>query len=147
MVMTEIPPVIGTYMEGLKAHEVDGIGETVSDDLDFVTPTRTLSKHRFLQMLRALYVGFPDWHYENDPPELRDEVVAVKWRQGGTHTGTFALPDFEPVPPTGRRVQIPEQYFFYTVRGGKIVRIRPDAVRGGAPQGILEQIGIRWPPL
>jgi hypothetical protein len=44
-------------------------------------------------------------------------------------------------------VQIPEQYFFSTVRGGKIVRIRPDAVPGGAPGGILEQIGIRSPPL
>jgi predicted ester cyclase len=134
-------------MEGLKSHDVDRISETVSDNLDFVTPTKTLAKHQFLQMLRALYMGFPDWHYENDPPERRDEVVAVKWRQGGTHTGTFALPDFEPVPPTGIRVQIPEQYFFYTVRGGKIVRIRPDAVRGGAPGGILEQIGLGSSPL
>jgi predicted ester cyclase len=145
--MTAIPPVIGTYMEGLKAHDVDGIGGTVADDLAFVTPTKTLTKHQFLQMLRALYVGFPDWHYENDPPELRDDVVAVKWRQSGTQTGTFALPDIEPVPPTGRKVQIPEQYFFYTVRFGKIVRIRPDAVRGGAPGGILEQIGLRSSPL
>ena len=135
-----IPPVLWIYIEGLKAHDVDGIAETVSDDLDFVTPTKTLTRDQFLQMLRALYAAFPDWHYENDPPELRGEGVAVKWRQGGTHTGTFALPDFKPVPPTGRRVQIPEQYFFYAVRGGKIARIRPDAVRGGAPGGILEQI-------
>jgi predicted ester cyclase len=140
-----IPSVIWTYMQGLKEHDVAGIAATVSDELAFVTQTKTLTKDQFLQMLSALYVGFPDWHYENDPPELRDEVVAVKWRQGGTHTGTFALPDFEPVPPTGRRVQIPEQYFFYTVRGGTIVRIRPDAIRGGAPGGIFEQVGIRSP--
>jgi predicted ester cyclase len=142
-----IPPAIWTYMEGLKKHDVDGIGETVSDDLAFVTPTKTLTKDQFLQMLRALYGGFPDWHYQNDPPELRDDMIAVKWRQGGTHTGTFALPGIEPVPATGRWVQIPEHYFFYTVLGGRIVEIRPERVPGGAPGGILEQIGVTSSPL
>lgn len=39
-------------------------------------------------------------------------------------------------------VNIPEQYFFYKVRNNQILEIRPDQVPGGAPQGILEQIGI-----
>ena len=77
-----IPPVLSIYMEGLKAHDVDGIGETVSDDLDFVTPAKTLTKDQFLQMLRALYAAFPDWHYENDPPELQDGAVAVNGGRG-----------------------------------------------------------------
>jgi predicted ester cyclase len=139
---TEIPPVIRAYMDGLKSHDVDRIAETVSDDLAFVTPTKTLTKDQFLQMLRALYAGFPDWHYEHAPPELRGATIAVKWRQSGTHTGTFALPGLEPVPATGRMVRIPEHYFFYTIRGDKIVEIRPEAVPGGAPGGILDQIGI-----
>jgi|SRR5579872_5401711 len=145
--MSAIPPVVWTYMEGLKKHDVAGIAETVSDDLAFVTQTKTLSKEQFLQMLQALYAGFPDWHYDNDAPELRDETIAVKWRQGGTHTGTFALPGIEPVPATGKKVQIPAHYFFYEVSGGTIVEIRPEAVRGGAPGGILEQIGVTSPPL
>jgi len=129
-------------MEGLISHDVDTIAETVSDDLAFVTPMKTLTKDQFLEMLRALYTGFPDWHYEHAPPEPRGATIAIKWRQAGTHTGTFALPGLEPVPATLRSVQIPEHYFFYTVRGNKIVEIRPEAVRGGAPGGILEQIGI-----
>lgn len=139
---TPISPVIWAYIAGLKSHDVDTIAETVSEDLAFVTPAKTLTKGQFLQMLRALYTGFPDWHYEHAPPELRGAAIAVKWRQSGTHTGTFALPGIEPVPATGRTVQIPEQHFFYTVRGDKIVEIRPEVVRGGAPAGILEQIGI-----
>lgn len=139
---TPIPPVIRAYIAGLKSHDVEAIAETVSDDLAFVTPTKRLTKGQFLDMLRALYAGFPDWHYEHAPPELRGATIAVKWRQSGTHTGTFALPGIEPVPATLRKVQIPEHDFFYTVRGDKIVEIRPEAVPGGAPGGILEQIGI-----
>ncbi|HZP93640.1 MAG TPA: hypothetical protein VFB20_12275, partial [Burkholderiales bacterium] len=67
--------------------------------------------------------------------------------QGGTHTGVFALPGLDPVAPTGRSVRIPEQYFFYKVAGGKLIEIRPDPVPGGAPRGILEQIGVELPPL
>ena len=49
--------------------------------------------------------------------------------------------------PTGKEVKIPEQLFYYRLRGGRIVEIRPEAIPGGAPQGILEQIGVEWPTL
>jgi hypothetical protein len=142
-----IPPVIWTYIEGLKQHDVAGIATTVSDDLAFVTQTKTLTRDPFLQLLRALYAGFPDWHYDHDSPERRGEIIAVKWRQGGTHFGTFAFPGIEPVPATGKNVQIPAHYFFYKVRGDRIVEIRPEVIRGGAPVGILEQIGVTSLPL
>jgi hypothetical protein len=44
-------------------------------------------------------------------------------------------------------VQIPAHYFFYRVEGEQIVEIRPEPIPGGAPRGILEQIGIEAPPL
>ena len=142
-----IPAVIWTYIEGLIRHDVARISETVSDDLAFVTATTRLTKDQFLQMLRAIYTGFPDWQYDHDPPELRGTTVAVRWQQGGTHTGTFTLPGMAPVAATGRTVKIPAQYFFYSVRGGRIVEIRPEAIPEGAPRGILEQIGVSSPPL
>jgi predicted ester cyclase len=145
--VTAIPPVLIAYIEGLKAHDVPKIGGTVSDDLAFVSANRTLSKPEFLKMLNALYTGFPDWSYDHDPIELQGEVYAVKWRQGGTHKGVFAMPGLAPVAPTGRTVKIPEHYFFYKVAGDKIVMIRPEVVPGGAPRGILEQIGVELPPL
>jgi predicted ester cyclase len=140
--MTEIPAVMAAYIEGLKAHDVGRIASTVSDDLAFITPARILNKEQFLEMLRALYTGFPDWHYDHDEPELRGDMIAVKWRQGGTHAGTFAWPGLEPIPATGRVVKIPEHFFFYRVRGKVLVEIRPEPVPGGAPWGILEQIGL-----
>ena len=50
--MTAIPAVLDSYIEGLKAHDVNRIAATVSDDLAFVTPARTLNKEQFLAMLR-----------------------------------------------------------------------------------------------
>lgn len=145
--MNEIPDVLQCYMEGLKAHDVDRIAGTVAPDLAVITPTATLTREQFLRMLRALYAAFPEWHYDHDAPEVRGDVIAVRWRQGGTHTGTFALPGMAPIPATDKKVKIPEHYFFYRLRGEQIVEIRPEPVPGGAPWGILEQIGVPVPPL
>jgi predicted ester cyclase len=145
--MNETPPVMLAYVAGLNAHDVEQIAGTVADDLAFVTPARTLNKAQFLEMLRALYRGFPDWHYDHDAPQWQEDVIAIKWRQGGTHTAELRLPGFPPAGATGRQVRIPEHYFFYRVRNGKIVEIRPEPVPGGAPRGIFEQIGVETPPV
>jgi predicted ester cyclase len=148
MAHSPIPPVIGRYMDGLKTHDVEQVAGTVADRLAFVTPARTMAKSQFLAFLTALYAGFPDWRYEHDPPRLLpDGMIAVRWRQGGTHTATLNLPGFAAVPATGRTVAIPAHDFFYKVAGDLIVEIRPDPVPGGAPRGIFEQIGVALPPL
>jgi predicted ester cyclase len=145
--MDQTPPVLLRYIEGLETRDVDKIADTVADHLAFISANRTLGKAEFLSMLRALYTAFPDWTYGYDRVEDRGDCLAVKWRQGGTHTGVFAWPGMPAVPATGRRVRMPEHYFFYKLAGNKIVEIRPDPVPGGAPRGILQQIGVDAPPL
>jgi predicted ester cyclase len=142
-----IPSVLQDYMQGLRTHDVERVAHTVSEELRFIAATRVLDKTEFLAMLRALYSGFPDWNYDNDPVETRSDCFAILWRQGGTHLGTWAMPGMDPIPATGRPVKIPEHYFFYKVAGEKIVEINPEKIAGGAPRGILEQIGVVLPPL
>ncbi len=142
--MNDFPAVLGSYFEGLKAHDVNKISLAVADDLAFVTPARTLTKQQFLGLLRALYTGFPDWHYEHGGPEIQQDEIAVLFRQGGYHTGPFGPPGSLPVKPTGRYVAIPEHYFFYKLRDNQITQIRPEPVAGGAPVGIYEQLGMKW---
>src|SRR5579872_3173243 len=139
--MKTIPTVLFSYIAGLKTHDVDKIATTVAEDLCFITLVYTINKRRFLSFLRALYAAFPDWQYDHDETELRDDGIAVKWRQCGTHTGTLALSGMVAIPPTGKKVTIPEQFFFYRVRCDQFFEIRPDPIVGGAPQGIFEQIG------
>ena len=146
--LNAIPGILREYIAGLKAHDVSKIASTVADDLRFITPgTTTVDKQRFLTFLHALYAAFPDWHYDHDEPEWRSDHIAIKWRQSGTHTGTLAFPGMPAVVATLKNVKIPEQYFFYRVRDNQIVEIRPEPIPGGAPQGILEQIGAKGPPL
>jgi hypothetical protein len=146
--MNQIPPVLSRYINGLKAHDVAAIATTVADGVAFISATRTLDKQQFLAFLTALYAAFPDWHYEHDEPEVRgDGSIAIRWRQGGTHTGVLALPASPSVAPTGKVVRIPGQFFFYKVAGRQIVEIRPQPTPGGAPGGILEQIGVANPSL
>ena len=81
-----IPPVLLTYVEGLKTHDIRRIAGTASEELTFISATRMLDKPQFLKMLTALYVGFPDWNYAYDGIEDRGQGnYAIKWRQGGTH--------------------------------------------------------------
>jgi predicted ester cyclase len=140
MDMKNTPLVLQRYVDGLKTHDVEKVASTLSDELAFVAPNRTLNQTEFLNMLRALYTAFPDWHYVHADPEIRGGVIAIKWRQSGTHTGTFNMPGLAPIAATGRAVTIADQYFFYTIRHGLIVTIQPDPIPGGAPRGILEQI-------
>ncbi len=143
-----IPQALVEYVSGLVSHDVARITTTISDDLLFVSATRVLGKVQFLDMLKALYGGFPDWTHEYDEIEDRGEGnYAIKWRQGGTHSGTWSMPGMEPIAPTGKRVRIPPQYFFYRVADEQLVLIFPEPIVGGAPRGILEQIGVDLPPL
>ena len=145
--MTDVPSAIWNYVEGLETHDVGKVACTVSDDLAFISSGRTLDKSQFLDMLRALYVAFPDWGYDHSDPEVSGDVIAIKWRQRGTHLGTLVMSGIDPIEATGQTVNIPEQYFFYRVIDEQIVEIRPDPISGGAPRGILEQIGVETPPL
>ena len=144
----EIPPPLALYMEGLRSHDLAKIEDSFAGDIRFVTPTRTMGSGEILSFLAALYRGFPDWTYDNDPPVLAGNgAIGVKWRQGGTHTATLAFPGFDSYPATNRKVTIPEHFFYYLVDDLGLHEIRPDPVPGGAPRGIFEQIGVEHPPL
>jgi hypothetical protein len=144
--MNVIPLVLLQYMQGLKTHDLNLIALSVADEARVVLPKGALAKSGFLAFLTALYAAFPDWDYKHDAPESSGENrFAVKWYQSGTHTDALILPERGPVPATGKRIRIPAQFFFYHVDADKIIEIRPEAVPGGAPWGILEQLCIPDP--
>jgi hypothetical protein len=146
--LAEIPERLQQYMDGLRTHDIEKIGGSFAEGIQFVTPVKTMGHKAILAFLQALYRGFPDWSYDNDPPVLKEDgAIGVLWRQGGTHTETLAFPGFDAVSATGKSVTIPEHHFFYRVDDHGLSEIRPDPVPGGAPRGIFEQIGVELPPL
>jgi hypothetical protein len=139
---------LASYVEGLKSHDIATIGESLSENIKFVTSVKTMGKPAILEFLTALYAGFPDWNYDhNDPVRDSDGSYSILWRLGGTHKATLDLPGFATVAATGKKVVIPEQRFFYRIGSEGLTEIRPDPVPGGAPGGIFEQIGVNRPPL
>tara|TARA_B100001123_G_scaffold108566_1_gene126396 strand:- start:1500 stop:1943 length:444 start_codon:yes stop_codon:yes gene_type:complete len=143
-----VPAALLQYMAGLKEHDLEMIGSSLSEGVQFITPVTTMGKPMVLEFLAALYGGFPDWYYSHDKPELlEDGSFAVFWRQGGTHTGILDFPGFESVAATGKLVDIPPHHFFYKIGEAGLTEIRPDSVPGGAPRGIFEQIGVELPPV
>lgn len=146
--MPELPPALDLYVAGLQSHDLEKIAHSFAGEIVFVTPARTMKREEILAFLGALYRGFPDWHYDHDPPVFREDGrIGIKWRQGGTHTASLEFPGFPAYPATGRSVVIPEHYFHYRVGENGLTEIRPEPVPGGAPRGIFEQIGVEWPPL
>ena len=144
----QTPEVLLTYVDGLRSHDIAKIAGTMAPELKFISATRILDKEPALIMLTALYTGFPDWNYKYREIEDRSQGnYAIKWDQGGTHTGTWAMPGMEPIAPTGKKVRIPEHYFYYRIAHDKLTIIFPEPFVGGAPRGILEQIGVALPPL
>lgn len=141
--------VLEKYFEAVNNHDVDGIDAVSAEEILFLTPIETLDKPTFLKYMRALFDGFPDLHFEHDEPETEGDLVTVPLVISGTHTATFALPapGLKPVEPTGTRVVLPKQRFAYTVSGQRLVRIECEPVPGGGIVGILEQIGVKLPPL
>ncbi|HZP91636.1 MAG TPA: nuclear transport factor 2 family protein, partial [Burkholderiales bacterium] len=74
-----IPDALLDYVEGLKTHDIVRVAASVSDELEFLSAAKLLDKAEFLDMLRALYNGFPDWNYEYDRVEdLGDGNYAIK---------------------------------------------------------------------
>jgi hypothetical protein len=65
------------YMEGLRTHDIAKIGRSFAKNLRFVTPVRSIDARHTLLFLTSLYTGFPDWHYENDPPALQPTAHGV----------------------------------------------------------------------
>lgn len=129
---TSVPQVFLDYVSSLVDHDTSGVAATLADDMMFISATRILDKQQFISMLNALYAGFPDWNHGCDGIENRgDGNFAIKWHQSGTHTGTWTMPGMEPVAPTGKRVQIPPQYFFYRVANNKLAMIFTEPMVGG----------------
>jgi hypothetical protein len=142
------PQALVDYVAGLRNHDIRKISNAVAEDVQFISATRILDKPQFIALLRALYTGFPDWHYQYAGIEDRGEGnYAIKWHQSGSHTGVLTLPGMEPIAPTAKRVKMPPQYFYYRIRDNKLSMIFPEPIVGGAPRGILEQIGVSVPPL
>ncbi|HEX4440572.1 MAG TPA: ester cyclase [Thermoanaerobaculia bacterium] len=108
--------VRGIFDQVLNNGRLGMIDDCVADDFVEHNPVpgqgagREGVKHR----VRALRDAFPDLRFVLDEVVAENEIVAVRYRWEGTHTGAFLG-----IPATGRRVAV-RGMDFYRFKNGRI---------------------------
>ncbi len=86
-----VPAALLRYMDGLKARDLEMIGSSLSESVQFVTPFRTMGKPMILDFLSALYLGFPDWNYDHDQAELLEDGSFAVILETGRYTHRYVV--------------------------------------------------------
>lgn len=141
--------VVEAYFKALDQGDLNTVSRYVSADLIFDNPVEAMNYTEFLAFMRGLLGGFPDMKFGHAGLKIHGTEIAAQLKITGTHTQMLALPmpGLKPIKPTQTKVSLPEQYFYYTVRDGKITHIRAEPMPHAGIIGLLEQIGVRLPPI
>ena len=134
---------------GLKAWESNdeqALVPLVADDFKLTGPVpQPLGKQEFISFMHAMLVALPDFAFNISSYEENGDTVIAKSHITGTHTGVLALPGLPPIPPTGKKISLPQEVQTYTLRDGKLHILTTDAAPGTGIPGLLAQLGVEIP--
>jgi predicted ester cyclase len=105
-VLEQTKAMVRRLVEGINAGNIEGI----VDDLFAPRAAR-----RVKRLFGEFYSAFPDWREEIVELVAEGNTVAGRFRCSGTHRGEFLGE-----PPTGKRMEV-DEVFFFRVEGGKFV--------------------------
>jgi predicted ester cyclase len=140
--------VVKAGLAAIESGDVSTVADMLTGDMIFtgVTP-QPLGKHEYLGLQSALVAGLPDWKFNATDFQQRGDQVVTRVHITGTQIGALNLPmpGVPVLPPTGKKVALPEEITTLTVKGDKISRIESSNVSGGGVPGILAQLGVNVP--
>lgn len=91
---------------------------------DLVAPGYIDHTHRqeglenFKELFSLAFKAFPDWHEQIEDMIAEGDMVWVRVRATGTHTGEWNLSGI-PIPPTGRKVSM-RMVFLWRIVDGRL---------------------------
>lgn len=134
---------------GLKAwesHDEQTLASLVADDFQLTGPVpQPLGKQEFIGFMHALLTALPDFAFNISSYEENGDTVIAKSHITGTHTGILALPGLPPIPPTGKKVNLPQEVQYYTIKADKLHALSTDARPDAGVPGLLAQLGVEIP--
>jgi len=134
---------------GLKAWESNDeqtVTALVADDFKLSGPVpQPVGKQEFIGLMHAVVAALPDFAFNISSYEENGDTVIAKSHITGTHTGVLALPGLPPIPPTGKKVRLPEEVQTYTLKDGKLHVLTTDARPDAGIPGLLAQLGVEIP--
>lgn len=104
-----------------------------------------IRKANALDMHKARKRAFPDFRFNEKIEWEKDNQVKIAVYLTGTHLGVLEYPSAVGVPrtePTGRKIDLPAEYFVYSVEGDKIVHTYGEIPEGHGPTALMKQLGI-----
>jgi hypothetical protein len=97
-------------------------------------------KPEFIAAMKAQLDAFPDYSENPTNIEEREDTVHFVAHVTGTQRHALVFPGMSPVPPSGRRIQLPPEPAWVRVKDNKLMLYHVQAVPGGGVQGIIEQL-------
>ncbi|MFL7893603.1 MAG: ester cyclase [Anaerolineales bacterium] len=103
-------------------------------------------KEAYIGLSQLIFAAFPD--FKSVDTDLREEgddiIVSYQWE--GTQTGDLDLSAMSlgVIPASGKRIVWPEATSVFTIKGGKIVSIKPYGDSSGMEE-FLKPLGIAMP--
>lgn len=142
--MDDVERVV-SFFESIEKSDWQKLREMMADDFQYYGPSPDpVNKETWLDFQIAVQAAFPDWAYNIQKVEKIHDAVEVTVTITGTHTNELNLPveGFTPLPPTHRKVHMPEEHALVTLTNGKIKGLRVEQKLHGSLPGLLEQLGI-----
>jgi len=105
----------------------------------------SIKKKDALGMHKARKKAFPDFKFNEKIESATNNQVKVAIYLTGTHTGLLDYPKNVGVPKTaatGKTINLPSEYFIYSVENNKIVDTYGEIPNGHGPKALMEQLGI-----
>ncbi len=105
----------------------------------------SIKKADALTMHRARKQAFPDFKFNEKIEWEKDNQVKIGVYLTGTHTGLLDYPSAVGVPKTpatGKSIDLPSEYFVYSIENDKIVDTYGEIPEGHGPAALMQQLGI-----
>lgn len=103
-----------------------------------------IRKRDALRMHQARKRALPDFRFNEQVLDERDDMVQLQVNLSGTHTGVIdyrsILRGVPVIQPTGKRVSLPSEYFTYVVRDGKIVKTIGKIPKNAGVQALVRAV-------
>lgn len=103
-----------------------------------------ITKQQVLRMHKPRKQALPDFKFNERILEETDEMVKLQINISGTHTGTIdytgILRGVPVIPPTHKKVNLPNEYFTYYVVGGKITKTIGDIPKNAGVQALVKAV-------
>lgn len=142
--------VVRAHLRACERGDWDEALTYLSDDygmrmegMPFFVPS--IKRDKALDVHKARKRAFPDFKFNERVLSSDGTEVKIAVYLSGTHTGFLDYPvgDVPKLEPTGRTIDLPAEYFTYTVENGRIVRTRGRIPDGHGPAALKKQLGVR----